>query len=221
MKSNIKRHLAILIAMFVGMVEVANAFYDPGLQRWINRDPLGDAKSTPVLNGDNAPWIDRDEVDGDESVSVEMMRVFIQVNQNLQTFGLNSPINHYDASGLECDAELGPGSLNPENLTALDSRTAAEIAQSKLKRATLDAIQKSNSFGNGLKGSRNIDISKLRQALNRDQLQKAKEIAQNAVRAGKERLKQATTDKARQKELEFLETQLNRARACKQALSSP
>ena len=209
MKSNIKRHLAILIAMFVGMVEVANAFYDPGLQRWINRDPLGDAKSTPVLNGDNAPWIDRDEVDGDESVSVEMMRVFIQVNQNLQTFGL------------ECDAELGPGSLNPENLTALDSRTAAEIAQSKLKRATLDAIQKSKSFGNGLKGSRNIDISKLRQALNRDQLQKAKEIAQNAVRAGKERLKQATTDKARQKELEFLETQLNRARACKQALSSP
>ena len=40
MKSNIKRLLLILIAAFVGLVEVANAFYDPGLQRWINRDPI-------------------------------------------------------------------------------------------------------------------------------------------------------------------------------------
>lgn len=31
--------MIILIATFVGMVEVANAFYDPGLQRWVNRDP--------------------------------------------------------------------------------------------------------------------------------------------------------------------------------------
>ena len=40
MKSNVKRLLVVLIAIFLGMVEVANAFYVPGLQRWINRDPI-------------------------------------------------------------------------------------------------------------------------------------------------------------------------------------
>jgi len=40
MKPNIKRRVIILIAVFVGVVEVANAFYDPGMQRWINRDPI-------------------------------------------------------------------------------------------------------------------------------------------------------------------------------------
>ena len=30
----------MLIAIILGMVSVANAFYDPGLQRWINRDPI-------------------------------------------------------------------------------------------------------------------------------------------------------------------------------------
>jgi hypothetical protein len=47
MKSNIKLLTVIFILALAGIVEVANAFYDPGLQRWINRDPLGDAKSTP------------------------------------------------------------------------------------------------------------------------------------------------------------------------------
>ena len=42
MKSNIHRIVVVLIAAFVGMAEVANAFYDPGLQRWINRDPIGE-----------------------------------------------------------------------------------------------------------------------------------------------------------------------------------
>ncbi|MFO1511502.1 MAG: RHS repeat-associated core domain-containing protein [Verrucomicrobiota bacterium] len=32
-----------MIITLVGMVEVANAFYDPGLQRWINRDPIEEA----------------------------------------------------------------------------------------------------------------------------------------------------------------------------------
>ena len=42
MKSIIKRLLFLSMAAIFGMVEVANAFYDPGLQRWINRDPIGE-----------------------------------------------------------------------------------------------------------------------------------------------------------------------------------
>lgn len=42
MKPNIKHLPLVLAVIFAGMVEVANAFYDPGLQRWINRDPIGE-----------------------------------------------------------------------------------------------------------------------------------------------------------------------------------
>ncbi len=194
-------------------------YYDSNLQRWLNWDPLGDISSLPVRMADIAPWVDHDDDDADQATGDEILQSFVQMNQNLNAFGLNSPVNHYDALGLDCDAGMGPGSMNPENLSALDTRTAAEIAQDKLKQSTLDALQKSKAFGNGVKDSRLINVDKLKQALNRDQLQKAKEIAQNAVRAAKERLKKAATDKARQTELNFLETQLNRARACKQALA--
>lgn len=39
MKLN-SRHLPFILVALMGMVEVANAFYDPGVQRWINRDPI-------------------------------------------------------------------------------------------------------------------------------------------------------------------------------------
>ena len=40
MKSKTRQLFLIFIIAFVCFVEVANAFYDPGLQRWINRDPI-------------------------------------------------------------------------------------------------------------------------------------------------------------------------------------
>jgi hypothetical protein len=109
--------------------------------------------------------------------------------------------------------------LNAETIEAADTRTAGEVAEAKLKRSTLDAIQKSKVFGNGPEGSRVIDVNKLKQVLNPQQLQKAKQIAQDAVQDGKAMLKKATTDKQRQAAFNFLETQLNRARACKMALT--
>lgn len=165
-----------------------------------------------------APW-DEDD-DKVELTEGELQDAWIRVNRNLYGTMGNNPVNMIDPLGLaECDAGLGPGSLNPENLAALDTRTAAEIAQAKLKRATLDAIQKSKVFSNAGKNSRNIDVSKLKQALNREQLQKAKDIAQEAIKFQKQKLKEAVTEKERQTALNAIETQLNRARACKQALA--
>ncbi len=40
MKAQVNYMKIILISAFMCMAEVANAFYDPGLQRWINRDPI-------------------------------------------------------------------------------------------------------------------------------------------------------------------------------------
>jgi hypothetical protein len=42
MKAQVNYMKIILISAFMCMAEVANAFYDPGLQRWINRDPIAE-----------------------------------------------------------------------------------------------------------------------------------------------------------------------------------
>jgi len=81
-------------------------FYDPNLQRWLNRDPIAE--------------------DG---------------GLNLYSFVANSPISTFDALGLDCDAGLGPGSLNAENLAALETRTAAEIARAQARQAARKALE--------------------------------------------------------------------------------
>ena len=43
MKSNSQRWIIVLMVALGGMVEVANVFYDPGLQLWINRDSIEEA----------------------------------------------------------------------------------------------------------------------------------------------------------------------------------
>ena len=55
MKTNSNRLLLIFIAAFVSMVSVANAFYDPGLQRWINRDPIEEDGGMNLYAGFNDP----------------------------------------------------------------------------------------------------------------------------------------------------------------------
>ena len=56
-----KGRLLILVFVFFGIVEVANAFYDPGLQRWINRDPIqeeGGINLYQPVNNDHVNSVD-------------------------------------------------------------------------------------------------------------------------------------------------------------------
>jgi len=64
MRSNIKR-LEILIAALLGMVEVANAFYDPGLQRWLNRDPIQEAGGLNLH-----AYVDNDPLNGSDALGL-------------------------------------------------------------------------------------------------------------------------------------------------------
>jgi RHS repeat-associated protein len=63
MKSNFQRLILVWAATFMGMVEVANAFYDPGLQRWINRDPIqekGGVNLSGFVGNNPGNYIDSD-----------------------------------------------------------------------------------------------------------------------------------------------------------------
>ena len=41
------RLVTLLALLSVG--QMASAYYDPGVQRWINRDPLGESRPASVL----------------------------------------------------------------------------------------------------------------------------------------------------------------------------
>ena len=90
--------LAIALIWLLSLVE-ASAFYDPGVQRWINRDPLGDLASLPYQVTGTMPW-------GESSLEHGLTRdeaqsVWYDVNRNL--FGAigNDPVNGIDFFGLE------------------------------------------------------------------------------------------------------------------------
>lgn len=70
----------VLVAGLWAVPRPAEAYYDPGIQRWINRDPIIDAASSGRLAGRGAS----DEYQG------------------LYAFAGNQPLNVVDAYGLWC-----------------------------------------------------------------------------------------------------------------------
>jgi RHS repeat-associated protein len=107
MKSNIKRLILVWTTSFAGLVQVANAFYDPGLQRWINRDPLGEA--------------------GFETTRQKRARI-IGDGPNLYSFAHNSPANSKDSFGLkltvdDCNKFRAQALLGIKEQLAQDAKT--------------------------------------------------------------------------------------------------
>jgi hypothetical protein len=89
--------LGILLIVMFGNIS-ASAFYDPVTQRWLNRDPLGDIASLPVMTMDITPW---SESGGDGEMSDgEFLDTWTDINGNLYSAMRNSPINYVDFLGL-------------------------------------------------------------------------------------------------------------------------
>ncbi len=132
MKLNAKRLLVILIAVFVGMVEVANAFYDPGLQRWINRDPLGDIASLPLTtHSASVPA----QTDGDgTAIDGDFFNAWVGINQNNYGTMHNNLVSILDPLGLS-------PSLNPANQTAA-AECMETAAQAGARKLVQDAAKK-------------------------------------------------------------------------------
>ena len=78
-----KNMSAILIGVLFTLIslQTTSAYYDPGVQRWINRDPIREAGFKLVRGG----------------------RVSRGSDPNLYLFCRNSPVHHRDAFGLKVD----------------------------------------------------------------------------------------------------------------------
>src|SRR5437667_7441505 len=95
--ANVYRFSSKEIHINSGMYYYGYRFYDPNLQRWINRDPLGDIGSLPIMTAGITP-IGLDDNGG--TSEEEFLAGWTDVNRNL--FGAigNSPLNLFDPFGL-------------------------------------------------------------------------------------------------------------------------
>jgi hypothetical protein len=193
----------------------ANAFYDPVTQRWLNRDPLGDNARLAYPSPSHADETEASDVSASSLDQTVYART--QIDLHPMRFVRNNPMIYVDPFGeVDCPAGLGHGSLNPANLEAL--QTPAQVAAAVARRSAISKLQQSKLFGKGLEGSKKIDTKKLKDLLNRDELQQAKKIAQDGIDKAKELLNKTSSERTREKLLEQIETQLNRLKSCGDAL---
>ncbi len=114
------------------LVANASAFYDPGLQRWINRDPLGDQGSTAYKATRSMPRAIVERTRGFQSQEGDFENQF---EQNLHDFTVNSPVTWIDPLGLEIKCS-GPDKANWEKL--LDNWRANLPKDSALRKVIAD-----------------------------------------------------------------------------------
>ena len=111
MKTQLKLMLCcVTLLVLLSAPHVASAYYDPGVQRWINRDPKLEngfeqlrhgVRGRPVRSGLSAEL-------GFRSASAVWRGngAMPEPNQcNLYIFALNEPIAQYDAYGLDADSQ--------------------------------------------------------------------------------------------------------------------
>jgi hypothetical protein len=103
--------LELLSALLLS-AEHAPAWYDPGTQRWLNRDPLADLGSRIYVMPSREPRTAYNN--GDDLTDDEVMVAWPRVNVNLHTFALNSPLTFLDPLGLAED-EFPPMSKCPKS----------------------------------------------------------------------------------------------------------
>jgi hypothetical protein len=117
--------LTLLAALY--SVQVASAYYDPGVQRWINRDPLGELGHASVV---------RQEISRQhrQRLGAELVQP-----PSLFSFLGNSPLARHDPFGLEYDSEECAGLLAEiDFLYTLLGRTGLDWNTVKLQIMSLE-----------------------------------------------------------------------------------
>ena len=82
---------AMIISLWFGLAGPASGFYDPSIQRWINRDPLAD---TSIAHAHDCALQSQGSERGASSAAA------LRANAEAYVFAENGPMNRIDANGL-------------------------------------------------------------------------------------------------------------------------
>ena len=93
-KTNTVLIVVALLAYWVGLSN-ASAFYDPGAQRWPNRDPLGDNGSLAY----NLTSVDSKRLERVAATAQGRLDIWTGINLNLFGSMGNNPVTHIDPWG--------------------------------------------------------------------------------------------------------------------------
>lgn len=128
-----------------GLYYYGERFYSTSLQRWLNRDPLGDLGSLVVMTAGLLPG--PASANNKALTDDEVVRQWTAINGNLYTYVNNNPLNRIDPFGLEglaspsasmnSDIARGDASAIENLLTAIGeelSSAARQAAQAALKK---------------------------------------------------------------------------------------
>jgi len=110
-----------------GIYHYGFRYYEPNLQRWPNRDPLGDIGSLALMT---APWAGSDN-EADEITGDEFIDAWTQVNGNLYGGIGNDLVNRIDPVGLQ----MGCATLAAEPALLLEGEALAAYNAARAVRA--------------------------------------------------------------------------------------
>lgn len=105
--------IGLVLVILLGGLHPASAFYDPGLQRWIERDPMGDIEGAAYIGALETPKIDYPNLlertvkvkDENDSLSDSIaLGDWSQANGNLFGGIANDPLNKADPFGLDANS---------------------------------------------------------------------------------------------------------------------
>ncbi len=114
-------------------------FYEPSLQRWPNRDPLGDIGSLAVRTAGITPW---DQSDADDLSDGEFLELWADINRNLYGAMGNNAVNSFDAFGLTDSSINACARSNPVEVGKLARELLDEVAKDQARRRASNEFAK-------------------------------------------------------------------------------
>ena len=124
-----------LLPLLLILPERASAHYDPGTQRWLNRDPLADLASLAIMAAPMAREVSSESAG--QATEGEFLNGWVEVNRNLYRAVANDSVNNIDAFG---ESLVGKGVAKICTLGAKGLRKVYKTALGR--KEAIDAVKR-------------------------------------------------------------------------------
>ena len=129
----------------INLTDHRNRYYSPELNRWLNRDPLGDDGSLAIMTAGllTKPGSGKANALSDD----EAFSLWSAINRNLYNFVDNNPVNEVDPLGLDPNTELAVAIArgDTEAIQSILDAVADDDVSAAMRKSAQDALNKLRS----------------------------------------------------------------------------